>query len=35
MSSAEAAIDNSPPLAEPTLDEGAVISFKNTQTGID
>jgi hypothetical protein len=28
-------MDSSPPLAEPTLDEGAVISFKDTQTGVD
>ena len=28
-------MDGSPRLAEPTLDEGAVISFKDTQTGVD
>ncbi len=35
MSIAEAAMDGSPRLAEPTFDEGAVISFKDTQTGVD
>jgi hypothetical protein len=28
-------MESSTPLAEPTLDEGAVISFKDTQTGVN